>query len=107
MIAVAGPRLDPSTLPAVEGVEVRTFVPDLNRHLAACDIGLVQGGLTTTMESTAYQRPFLSAGCPMDFDAATPDAIAEAMMAALRGPRPRPVEAGVAARVAGMIAELL
>ena len=41
------------------GVEVRAFVPDLYRHLAACDLAVVQGGLTTTMELAAARRPFL------------------------------------------------
>ncbi|HXW52398.1 MAG TPA: alpha/beta fold hydrolase, partial [Candidatus Acidoferrales bacterium] len=59
MIAVAGPRIDPSSLPSYDGLEVRAFVPDLYRHLAACDVALVQGGLTTTMELTANRRPFL------------------------------------------------
>ena len=31
----------------------------LDRHLAACDLAVVQGGLTTTMELTAAGRPFL------------------------------------------------
>jgi pimeloyl-ACP methyl ester carboxylesterase/predicted glycosyltransferase len=128
LIAVAGPRLDASVVPSVEGVEVRAFVPDLNRHLAACDIGLVQGGLTTTMELAAYQRPFLyfplldhceqqfhvrrrleryRAGLCMDFEAATPEGIAEAMVGALQRPPSEPVETGAAARVSAMIAELL
>ena len=34
-------------------------MPDLYRHLAACDLAVVQGGLTTTMELTANRRPFL------------------------------------------------
>ena len=34
-------------------------MPDLYQHLAACDLGIVQGGLTTCMELTANQRPFL------------------------------------------------
>ena len=50
MIVVAGPRIDPASLDAPAGVEVRAFVPDLDRHLAACDLALVQGGLTTCME---------------------------------------------------------
>ncbi|HET9781274.1 MAG TPA: alpha/beta fold hydrolase, partial [Candidatus Dormibacteraeota bacterium] len=58
MIAVAGPRVDVRTLPAVEGVEVHGFVPELNLQLAACDIALTQGGLSTTMELTAAKRPF-------------------------------------------------
>ena len=32
---------------------------DLYRHLAACDLAIVQGGLTTAMELTANQRPFI------------------------------------------------
>jgi hypothetical protein len=88
----------------------------------------VQGGLTTTMELAAYLRPFLyfplrdhceqqfhvrrrleryGAGCCMDFDTATPDAIAEAMVTAPGSSPSEPVEPGAAARVAGMIAELL
>ena len=37
----------------------RPYVPDLYRHLAACDLAIVQGGLTTAMELTATRRPFL------------------------------------------------
>jgi DNA-binding transcriptional regulator PaaX len=47
MIVVAGPRIDPATLPAADGLEVRPLVEDLYRHLAACDLAVVQGGLTT------------------------------------------------------------
>ena len=56
MIVVAGPRIDPASLPAHDGLEVRAFVPDLYRHLAACDLAVVQGGLTTSMELTANRR---------------------------------------------------
>ena len=35
------------------------YVHDLYRHLAACDLAVVQGGLTTSMELTANRRPFL------------------------------------------------
>ena len=59
MIVVAGPRIDPATLPAHEGLEVRAYVHQLYRHLAACDLAVVQGGLTTSMELTANRRPFL------------------------------------------------
>src|SRR6185503_3509012 len=38
MMVVAGPRIAPASLDAPAGVEVRTFVPDLHRHLAACDL---------------------------------------------------------------------
>ena len=103
MIVVAGPRIDPATLPAHDGLEVRAYVPDLYRHLAACDLAVVQGGLTTAMELTADRAavPLLPAPPPlraerstsahrlerygagrrMDFDTATPAVIAEAIAA--------------------------
>jgi pimeloyl-ACP methyl ester carboxylesterase/predicted glycosyltransferase len=59
MVVVAGPRIDSASLPAAEDLEVRSYVHNLYRHLAACDIAVVQGGLTTAMELTASQRPFL------------------------------------------------
>jgi predicted glycosyltransferase len=59
MIVVAGPRIDPANLDAPAGVEVRAYVPELYEHLAACDLAVVQGGLTTTMELAAARRPFL------------------------------------------------
>jgi hypothetical protein len=34
--------------------QVRAFVPNLDRHLAACDLALVQGGLTTCMAGTPF-----------------------------------------------------
>lgn len=129
MILVAGPRIDPASLNAPVGVEVCAFVPDLDRHLAACDLAVVQGGLTTCMELTAAGTPFLyfplknhfeqnfhvahrldryGAGRRMEFATSTPDMIAEAMVAAIRAPaRFRPVEAGGAARAARMLAELI
>jgi pimeloyl-ACP methyl ester carboxylesterase/predicted glycosyltransferase len=129
MIVVAGPRIDPAALNAPEGVEVRAFVPDLDRHLAACDLALVQGGLTTCMELTAAGTPFLyfplrnhfeqnfhvahrldryGAGRRMEFATSTPDMIAEAMVGALRAPAKfRPVEADGAARAARMLADLI
>ena len=59
MVVVCGPRIDPRSLPAADGLEVRAYVHDLYRHLAACDLAVVQGGLTTSMELTANRRPFL------------------------------------------------
>ena len=58
-VVVTGPRIDPAAVPAPAGVEVRGYVPGLYRLLAACDVAVVQGGLTTTMELTALRRPFL------------------------------------------------
>jgi pimeloyl-ACP methyl ester carboxylesterase/predicted glycosyltransferase len=59
MVVVAGPRIDPSMIAPPEGVTVHRYVHNLWRHLAVCDLAVVQGGLTTTMELVANQRPFL------------------------------------------------
>ena len=59
MVVVAGPRIDPASLPAHDGLEVHAYVHNLYQHLAACDLAVVQGGLTTCMELTAAGRPFL------------------------------------------------
>ena len=59
MVVVAGPRIDPASLPAHDGLEVHAYVHELYRHLAAADLAVVQGGLTTCMELTAAGRPFL------------------------------------------------
>jgi pimeloyl-ACP methyl ester carboxylesterase/predicted glycosyltransferase len=129
MIVVAGPRIDPATLPAADGLEVRAYVPDLYRHLAACDLAVVQGGLTTSMELTANRRPFLyfplrrhfeqnfhvhhrleryGAGRRMDFETATLSTIAHAIAEEIgREVDYRPVETDGAARAAAQIAELL
>ena len=129
MIVVAGPRIDPRSLVAPPGVEVRAFVPELDRHLASCDLALVQGGLTTCMELTAARTPFLyfpirnhfeqnfhvahrlaryGAGRRMEYKTSTPEIIAEAMVATLAEPTTfKPVEADGARRAARMIAELI
>jgi pimeloyl-ACP methyl ester carboxylesterase/predicted glycosyltransferase len=129
MIVVAGPRIDPATLPAADGLEVRAYVHDLYRHLAACDLAVVQGGLTTSMELTANRRPFLyfplrhhfeqnfhvrhrlerhRAGRRMDFETATTDIIATAIAEEIgREVAYRPVESDGAARAAALIGELL
>jgi len=129
MIVIAGPRIDPATLDAPAGVEVRAFVPRLYEHLSVCDIAIVQGGLTTTMELTASRRPFLyfplarhfeqqhhvrhrldhyGAGHAMDYATSTPDDIAEALAKLLAAPVAyRPVETDGAQRAAAFIAQLL
>jgi len=57
LVVVAGPRIDAAAMAAPEGVEMRAFVANLDRHLAACDLALVQGGLTTCMELAAAGTP--------------------------------------------------
>jgi len=129
MVVVAGPRIDPRSLPQQEGLEVRAYVHELYRHLAACDLAIVQGGLTTAMELTANGRPFLSfplrhhfeqnfhvrhrlerygAGRVMDFQRDGPAEIARALAEEIgRSVDYRPVDTGGAARAAAAIAELL
>jgi pimeloyl-ACP methyl ester carboxylesterase/predicted glycosyltransferase len=129
MVAVAGPRIDAATLPAMPGVEVLEYVHNLYRHLAACDIAVVQGGLTTAMELTAGRTPFLyfplrhhfeqqfhvrhrleryGAGRCMDYHATSPADIADAIASELgKNVAYRPVEAGGARRAAELIAEIL
>ncbi len=128
-IAVAGPRIDPAGLPAADGLDVRGYVHELYRHLAACDVGLVQGGLTTTMELVAAGRPFVSLPLAshfeqrfhvrhrldrygardwVEYDDASPDTLADAIVGALRRePTYRTVDGGGARRAAAMIAELV
>jgi UDP-N-acetylglucosamine:LPS N-acetylglucosamine transferase len=59
MLLVCGPRIDPATLDVPQGAERLGMVPDLYKHLAVCDLAVVQGGGTTTLELTALRRPFL------------------------------------------------
>jgi pimeloyl-ACP methyl ester carboxylesterase/predicted glycosyltransferase len=129
MIVVCGPRIDPRSLPAAPGLEVVTYVHNLYRNLAACDLAVVQGGLTTSMELTAARRPFLyfplrhhfeqnfhvrhrleryGAGRAMDFDHSTPELIAGAISDEIgRQVDYRPVETDGATRAATWIADLL
>ena len=126
---VTGPRLDPADFPAPPGVEVHGFLPDLDLHHAVCDVAIVQGGLSTTMELTANNRPFLyfplrhhfeqqvhvrhrlerhGAGRAMDYATADPDAIADALVSELaRDLDYVAVPEDGAARAAQLLAELL
>jgi len=129
MILVTGPRIDPESLPAADGLEVRGYVHDLYRHLAACDLAVVQGGLTTTMELTACQRPFIytplrhhfeqnfhvrhrlaqyGAGRCLDYEQATPDLLAQAIAEEINRPVSyQPVETQGAERAAASLAEVI
>jgi predicted glycosyltransferase len=129
MIAVCGPRIDPDRVAQPDGLEVRAYVHNLYRHLAACDLAVVQGGLTTAMELTANRRPFIyfplkhhfeqnfhvhhrlrqyNAGRRMEFATATPEVIADAIATEIGRPVAyRPVETDGAARAAKLMAELL
>ncbi len=127
---VVGPRLDPASLPRHDGVRYHRFVPDLYRHLAACDLAIVHGGLTTGMELVANRRPFIyvplqhhfeqnfhvhhrlqryGAGHRMDYaDTIDPDHLAAVIAAEIgREVNYLPVETNGAARAAASIAALL
>jgi predicted glycosyltransferase len=94
-----------------------------------CDLAVVQGGLTTTMELTAAQRPFIyvplrhhfeqnfhvrhrlnryGAGRCLEYEDTGPDSLAQAMAEEV-GHRVsyRPVESDGAARAATYLAELI
>jgi predicted glycosyltransferase len=129
LIAVAGPRIDPASFPQRPDLEVLPYVHDLRRHLAACDLAVVQGGLATTMELTAAKRPFLyfplghhfeqrfhvrhrldryGAGRCMEFDQATPETIGAAIAEEVgKEVAYRDVEIDGAARAAALIEEVL
>jgi len=59
MKIVTGPRLSPESIKLPAGIEVKGFVPRLYEHFAACDLAIVQGGATSTLELTALRRPFV------------------------------------------------
>ena len=106
-------------------------MPDLYRHLAACDVAVVQGGLTTTHGAhRAEQAVRLRARCATTSsrtstcatgstgttpagtcayeDALDPDALAEAIVKEVgRDVRYRPVETDGAARAAALLADLV
>jgi UDP:flavonoid glycosyltransferase YjiC (YdhE family) len=98
MVLVCGPAISPDDVGAPAGVKMEGFVPRLYEHLAACDIAVVQGGGSTTLELTALERPFLyfpleghfeqqhlitrrlkrhGAGVRMSYAAATPESLAD------------------------------
>jgi len=128
-VVVTGPRIDPAAVPVAPGLEVHGWVPDLYRHLAACDLGITHGGLTTTMELTANRRPFLyvplrrhfeqnlhvahrlrryGAGRRMDWATLDPDVLADAIAMEIgREVDHLPVDPHGAARAAAHLAELI
>lgn len=128
IIVIAGPRLS-TDFPPMEGVEFRGFEPRLPELLAACDLALVQGGLSTCMELAATRTPFIyfplehhfeqnihvaarldayGAGRRFRYADAGPDALAQAMIEELCRPVTwTPVERDGARRAAALIADLL
>ena len=100
VVLVTGPRLSPESIVASQEIVVKGFLPDLYQHFAACDLAIVQGGFSSTLELTALQRPFIyfpveghseqeyvsqrlmrhHAGKRMDQSRTTPDKLADVML---------------------------
>jgi UDP-N-acetylglucosamine:LPS N-acetylglucosamine transferase len=114
----------------VDGADVRGYVPDLYLRMAAADVAVVQGGLTTTMELTAARVPFIfvplqhhfeqnfhvrhrlesyrAGQCASYAEVCDPDWLAETLVKLLgTDVAYRPVESGGAERAAAMLAELI
>jgi UDP-N-acetylglucosamine:LPS N-acetylglucosamine transferase len=129
-VVVAGPRIDSDRLPHHPGITVRPYVHNLFEHLAAVDLGVVQGGLSTTMELTVTRRPFLyfplknhceqvyhvshwldryRAGRRLDYSSTSAEALAAVALDTLGADTStyRPHNGGAAQRAASLIAELL
>ena len=131
LIVVAGPRIDPSSLRHDGTIDVRGYVSNMFEYFASCDLALVQGGLSTTMELVATARPFLyfplhdhfeqtfhvphrlanygvSQDAKFNFADTSPERLADAIVRGLDRPCfYRPVETGGAAAAARCIAEVL
>jgi predicted glycosyltransferase len=129
LLLVCGPRIDPAAIEPVEGMTAVGYVHDLFRTLACCDLAVVQGGLTTTMELVANRRPFVyiplrnhfeqnhhvvhrlrryGAPEPTFYDEATPTLLSAQMLDRLGASVDyEPVETGGAAAAAALIAPLL
>lgn len=59
MVLVGGPRLSSDEINAPEGVEKKEYIDELYKHYACCDLAIVQGGGSSTIELTALHRPFI------------------------------------------------
>ena len=129
VIVIAGPRLGHRLEGLDKSIEFRGFEPNLPPLLAACNIALVQGGLSTCMELAAVGTPFIyfplehhfeqnvhvrhrldryNAGRRMSYAQCDAEMIARAICEELRQPAQSvEVERNGAKNVASLIAELL
>jgi UDP:flavonoid glycosyltransferase YjiC (YdhE family) len=103
MVLVCGPRINPSELDIPKGVVAYGYASNLIEHFAACDLGIIQLGLSTSMELIALQKPFIYFPIPQHFEqndlanrlsrrgigvgmsvtSATPDTLADTMLDSL------------------------
>jgi len=128
MVLVTGPRLSADSLRVSKDVEVREFIPNLYEHFAACDLAIVQGGATSTLELTALRRPFIyfpiaghseqasvarmleqhGAGVRMDFSKVTPAVLADKITSHLGSKMTYPeIPSNGAQKAAELISQLL
>jgi len=98
MVLVTGPRITGESFKKTTSLVINEYVPNLYEHFAACDLAIVQGGSTTTLELTALNRSFIyfpieghaeqqlhvaprlkrfNAGIKMQFSQTTPEMLAE------------------------------
>jgi len=129
IVVLCGPRIAPDSFDHLDGIEFLPFVKDPIRYYAACDLAVIQGGLSTAMELTALGRPFLyfplkdhfeqqhlvelrvkryKAGVRMDFDDTSPSELAEAIANNMgTSVNYAPVNTDGAKKAASMIIEVL
>ncbi|HET9649520.1 MAG TPA: alpha/beta fold hydrolase, partial [Microlunatus sp.] len=129
-VVITGPRIDAGRLPSPDGAELMGYRSDLVEHIAACDVAVVQGGLSTCMELTAAGRGFVyvplrhhfeqnfhvrarldryRAGVCLDYaGACDPEALVGTLLSILGQPTcSAPVEPDGAVTAAGLLADLL
>lgn len=129
MVLICGPRLSVESLEVPDAIEVKGYVRALYEHFAACDLAIVQGGGTTTLELTALRRPFLyfplanhceqqihvaerlarhQAGVKMVYSQTTPEILADKVIANLgREVNYPPIHVNGAQKAAQLISQLL
>jgi predicted glycosyltransferase len=128
-VVLSGPRIDPKSFGEMEGVDFLPFIQDPIKLFAACDLAVIQAGLSTAMELVALNRPFLyfplkdhfeqqhlvdlrlkrlRAGIRMDFDSTGPSQFVEAISTNISKPADyKAISQDAAKRVADMILALL
>jgi predicted glycosyltransferase len=126
MVLVTGPRLSPDSIQASPGVVLKGFIPDLYQHFAACDLAIVQGGFSSTLELNSLGRPFIyfpieghseqeyvskrlnrhNAGIRMDQSKTTPALLADKIMQHINDSvSSKKLNTGGAMNAAGIIAQ--
>jgi len=86
MVLVGSPRIDPGTLRAPPGVEVRGYAPRLHEHFAACDVAVRRPFLSFPLEGHLEQNLVVAnrlarhrAGQRPDYSHTAPEQLAQAI----------------------------